>query len=169
MNKGAKGGGIRPPDYVYEMALGRIEELMLQAYSWREIFAKLVTEGFTESEETARNWRREIMRRWKAEDDEMRPAYKDRWRARLETMFRTLCQEAAEADGHAKAILYGEAIKVAKLSIVMDGVQAPVVVQHEGRVDVAAMTPAERQNEIAALLAKREAALKAKTTEKGSN
>lgn len=157
-----KRGGIRPPDYVYEMNIGRTEDLMLQAYSWRDIFARLVTEGLTDSEDTAKNWRAEVMRRWAVEDAEMRPARKDAWRARLEKLYRELLEKAADPkqSSTAMAILYGEAIKVMKIAIVMDGLTAPVKVEHSGRVDVQAMGPLEREKEIAALLAKREAALK---------
>lgn len=161
MTKPVNTGGTRPPDYIYELAISRIEDLMLQAYPWKTVVAKLVDEGFTESEETCKNWRREVMRRWAIEDAELRPARKDQWRARLEQLYAKLQEEAELATGHVKAALYAEVIRVAKLSIVMDGVQSPTIVKHEGQIDVAAMAPHEREQEIATLLAKREAALKA--------
>lgn len=158
-------GGIRPPDYVYEMAIGRTEDLMVQAYNWRDIFARLVSEGYTDSEDTAKEWRKEVARRWAAEDAEQRPARKDVWRSRLEKLYRELLEKAdsPKMSSTAAAILYGEAIKVAKIAIVMDGLTAPVKIEHSGSVDVHAMGPLEREKEIAELLAKREAALKGRT------
>lgn len=154
-----QGGGTRAPDYLYEMALSRTEDLMVQALPWKRIVAILSEEGYTDSPDTAKNWRREVQRRWSIEDAEMRPARKDQWRARLEKLYADILERAEGAQGYAQAAMYGEAIKVAKLSIVMDGVQAPVVVKHEGHIDVAAMAPHEREAEIQRLLAKRTAAL----------
>lgn len=165
-----KPGGVRPPDYIYTMALARIEDLMMQAYSWPDIFAKLVAEGFTESENTAKSWRKEIQRRWAAEDAENRPARKDMWRGRLEALYHKLLTKAGSPglSASACAMLYAEAIKVAKIAVVMDGLTAPVRVEHSGAVDVAALQPHERETEIRELLAKREAALQqaAKTSGK---
>lgn len=154
--------GIRPPDYIFEMNIGRTEDLMLQAYSWRDIYARLVDEGLTDSEETAKNWRREVMRRWSVEDAEQRPSRKDAWRGRLELLYRQLLEKAGDSkmSSTAAAILYGEAIKVAKIAIVMDGLTAPVKVEHSGKLDVQAMGPLEREKEINELLAKRAAATK---------
>lgn len=162
MGNDERKGGIRPPDYVYEMAIGRTEDLMVQAYSWRDIVAKLIAEEYTDSEETAKNWRAEVVRRWAAEDAEMRPARKDAWRARLEKLYRELLAKAEDGktSSTAAAIMYAEAIKVAKIAIVMDGLTAPVKIEHSGRVDVQAMGPLEREKEIQALLEKRNAALK---------
>lgn len=152
-------GGNRPPDYLYEMAISRLEDLMREGVKPARVRAILSDEGYTDSEHTVREWRREVMRRWSLEDAEMRPARKDLWRVRLEYLYQHLLERAAEMTGYAQAAMFGEAIKVAKLSIVMDGVQAPTVVKHEGRIDVAAMSPQEREQEIAALLQRREAAL----------
>lgn len=149
------------PAYLYEMALGRIEDLMRQAYPWARIVAIMSEEGYTDSEYTLKDWRREVMRRWAAEDAETRPARKDLWRSRLESLYRNLLEKAEQATGYPQAALFSEAIKVAKLSIVLDGAQAPITVRHEGRIDVAAMSPQERDAEIATLLKKREAAMAA--------
>lgn len=152
-------GGIRPPNYIYEMAISRVEDLMVQAVSWRRIVAILSDEGYTESEDTAKNWRAEVNRRWTAEDAVLRPARKDQWRARLEHLYSDLLMRAGMSTGGAQALLFSEVIKVAKLSIVLDGVHSPTVIRHEGNaVPVEAMSPLEREREIAELLAKREAA-----------
>lgn len=135
---------------------------MLQAYKPREIYAKLYDEGYTDSEETARKWRGEVQRRWAAEDAEARPARKDAWRLRMDALYRSLLEKADRAKSEFAAAQYiGEAIKVAKLAIVMDGLHQPIKIEHSGSVEVMAMTPLEREKEIAELLAKREAARKA--------
>lgn len=168
-----KPAGIRPPNYLYEMALARVEDLMMQAMQWPKIVATLVDEGYTDSADTCDNWKREVMRRWAVEDSLMRPARKDLWRARLELLYSNLLGKAEAAHGYAQAQLFAEAIRVAKLAIVLDGVQAPVVVKHEGQIDVHTMAPHERAKEIEILLAKRAAALKAapptKPPAKGAN
>ncbi len=166
----AQGGGIRPPDYLYEHAINRVEDLMVQAIPWPRIMAILFDEGLTESQDTAKKWRTEVMRRWAAEDATTRPARKDLWRARLERLYNTLLDQGNEAPlGYAKTQLYAEAIKVAKLSILLDGAHAPIAAAKEGNVDVAAMTPTERAAEIDRLLAKREAAQRAKGLVEGGN
>lgn len=163
-------GGARPPDYIYEMAISRVEDLMVQSMPWKRIVAILSAEGFTESEHTAKNWRKEVMRRWAAEESELRPARKDQWRARLEHLYNRLLEQAEAAPmGFAKTQLYAEAIRVAKVAIVMDGVASPIVHKHEGSLDVASMSPMERDAEIAKLLAKREAAQRAAKTLSGDN
>lgn len=132
---------------------------MLQAYAPREIFAKLVTEGFTESEDTAKKWRLEIQRRWAAEDAELRPARKDLWRARIERQYHKLLDWAEGTKSEiARAAFNAEAIKLTKLALIMDGLTAPVRVEHSGQVDVMALQPHERDAEIEQLLAKRKAA-----------
>jgi hypothetical protein len=156
------------------MALGRIEDLMRQAYPWSRIVAIMSTEGYSDSDHTLREWRQEVMKRWAKEDAETRPARKDLWRARLEHLYQNLCEKAEAATGYPQAALFSEAIKVAKLSIILDGAQAPIVVKHEGRIATEAMSPQEREAEIAQLLAKRNAAFTAApkanpTVTKGGN
>lgn len=155
-------GGIRPPDYIRAMALARVEDLMLQAYTPREIFAKLVDEGFTESEDTAKKWRIEIQKRWAIEDAEARPARKDTWRNRIETQYRKLLAWAETTKSElARAAFMAEATKLTKLALIMDGLTAPVKIEHSGTVDVNALQPHERDSEIEALLRKREDARQA--------
>lgn len=151
-------GGTRTPGYLYEMALARVEDLMRQAIPWPRICAILSDEGYTDSADTAKNWRRVIMARWADEEKELRPARKDLWRERLEHLYRTCLERAATMEGYPQAAMMSEAIKVAKLAIVLDGVQAPIVVNHTG-IDVSAMSPMEREKEIAELLRRRDEAL----------
>ncbi|HUS27590.1 MAG TPA: hypothetical protein VMZ53_03755 [Kofleriaceae bacterium] len=161
--KAPVGGGIRPPDYIRELALARVEDLMLQAYSPREIFAKLHDEGFTESEATAKEWRLAIQKRWALEDAEQRPARKDAWRRRIESQYQKLLEHAETTNSElARASYFAEATKLAKLALIMDGLTAPVKVEHSGAMmDPLALQPHERETRIAELLAKREAALAA--------
>jgi hypothetical protein len=143
------------------MTLARVEDLMVQAIPWRKIVAMLVSEGYTDSEHTAAGWRREVMRRWAAEDAEMRPARKDVWRARLEGQYHAIMERAGEGGSSDQgfAMLMAEASRVAKVAMALDGLSAPVKIEHGGQVDVAAMSPIEREQEIKALLAKRAAAM----------
>lgn len=163
------GGGIRPPDYIREMALQRTEDLMMQAYSPREIYVKLHAEGYTESEDTAKQWRLAVQKRWAIEDAEQRPARKDVWRRRIETQYQTLLERARTTKSElACAAYFAEATKLTKLALIMDGLTAPVRVEHSGSVDVMALQPHEREAEIAKLLEERAAAHRhaAKTTGK---
>lgn len=142
---------------------------MMQAYSPREIFLKLAEDGYTESEKTAQDWRLAIQKRWAQEDAEQRPARKDAWRRRIEECYRRLLEHAEETTSEiARASFFAEATKLTKLALIMDGLTAPVKVEHSGSVDVNALQPHEREAEIAALLRKREEALKlaAKTSGK---
>jgi hypothetical protein len=156
-------GGIRPPDYIRTMALKRCEDLMLQAYAPRDIAAKMIDEGYTDSEITVKNWRNEIQKRWAFEDAEARPARKDAWRLRIEEAYRKLLEYATTTKSElARAAYFAEATKLTKLALAMDGLTAPVRVEHSGSsVDPAALQPHEREAKIAELLAKRQAAMAA--------
>jgi hypothetical protein len=156
-------GGIRSTAYEYELAIARTEDLMVQAMSPKDIVATLITEGYTDSPDTVKKWRQEVQRRWANEEQAMRPARKDLWRARLESQYHAVLKRAAATKSDiAFSMLYTEATRIAKLSIVMDGLQAPVTIRSDGLIDPAAMSPPEREREIVALLARREAALTAK-------
>lgn len=162
MSDDTRTGGQRPPTYLYEMAISRTEDLMVQAMSPRDLVATLISEGYTDSEETVRKWRREVMRRWAAEDVEMRPARKDTWRARLEAQYHALLEKAKTCKSEfAFSQLHAEATRIAKVAIVMDGLTAPVTTRADGYIDPAALAPHEREREIAALIAKRDAAIAA--------
>lgn len=152
-------GGIRPPDYLREMALSRIEDLMVQAMPWKRIVAILVDEGITESEETAKNWRQEVQRRWAAEDSETRPAMRSLWNARLEAQYKAVQERAAVSKSDfAYSQLQAEATRIAKVAIVLNGLHQPSAARPDGMIDPIALSPVERERQIADLLAKREAA-----------
>ncbi len=155
-------GGIRQPDYLRELALARLEDLMVQAMPWPKIVTTMIAEGVTESEETCKNWRRLIQKRWAKEDAELRPARKDLWRARLEAQYNALIEKARECKSDfAYAQLQAEATRVAKVAIVLDGLTTPVVDKGDGQTAVAALAPHERERQIAELIAKRDAAIAA--------
>lgn len=149
------------PDYLAEMGISRVEDLMIQAVPWSRVLAILSEENLTEDRDKANAWRREVFKRWQEEDKELRPARKDMWRARLDALYGDLLKKAALAAGATQAMLFAEAIKVAKISIVMDGLAGPQLMRRDhGYVDPAALSPIEREKEIKELLAKREAAKK---------
>lgn len=155
----------RTPDYIRELGMGRLEELMVAAKPWSKIVAALTVEFPDQDEDAFKRWRSAVVKRWASEDAEMRPARKDLWRARLDDLYGSLLEQARDArSDYAKTLYFSEAVKVAKLAVDLDGLNAPIAIKHEGKLDVAAMTPAEREAEIAALLAKREAARAAKGT-----
>lgn len=161
MTDGAKtGGGIRPPDYLRELALADLEDLMAQGMPWPKIRARLAESGYTESDETAKKWRHEILRRWAADDAEVRPAYKDMWRARLECQYHQLATRAAkeEKSAFAFASLHAEMTRIAKVAIVLDNLTAPVAPKVDGKPSVSSMSPTEREREIRDLMERREAA-----------
>lgn len=163
-------GGIRMSEYQYELALSRVEDLMVQAFAPKMITAVVISEGFTDSPATVKTWRNAVQRRWAAEELEMRPARKDLWRTRLEAQYHALLEKA----GHCKsefafAALHAEATKVAKVAIVLDGLTLPSIVAGDGKPDPTAMSPVEREREIADLLVKRQAALEACAAGKASN
>lgn len=154
-------GGVRPPQYITDMALARVEDLMVQALPWPTIVAILIDEGMTESEGTAVKWRAEIWRRWREEDQAMRPVYKNLWRARLNHQYRRILERAdsERMSPQAYAMLQAEATRIAKVAIVLDGLATPAALRNDGMPDVSSMSPLEREREIAKLLAQREAAM----------
>lgn len=169
-------GGIRPPDYIHEMALERLEDLMIQGIRWPRVLEILAAEGHTTSESTARHWRQEVHRRWSAEEQELRGARKDLRRAQAEARWRKACERADLAfngragaaatatepeipeippDPRAAALLEREATRLFQVLVALDALTVPVQVKPDGRLDVAAMQPIEREAEIAKLLAER--------------
>lgn len=149
----------RTPDYIRELGMGRVEEMMVAAKPWSKIVAALAVEFPDNDEDTFKRWKAAVVKRWAAEDAEMRPARKDLWRARLDDLYGSLLEQARDArSDYARTLYFGEAVKVAKLAIDLDGLSTPIAIKHEGRLDVAAMSPSEREAEIKMLLAKREAA-----------
>jgi len=147
-----------PPAYVTRNNIARVEDLIVSGYAWDKILDILADEGRTESASTAHAWRNEVNRRWASEEQELRPARKDMMRARLEKLYLTAYKHATDESKSAvaRSMALAECTKIAKLSIALDGLAAPIAVRHEGVLDPASMTPAEREAEIKTLLAKRE-------------
>lgn len=149
------------PGYMRTLALDRVEDLMVQAMPWRTIVAMVIIEGYTDSSDTVRNWRREVEKRWAEDDAASRPARKDLWRARLEHLYGDLLLRAQKSAGHPQVMLFAESIKVAKLLVDLDGVTAPIMARADG-IPIEAMTPLEREIEIKRLLAAKDAAIAAR-------
>lgn len=155
--------GKRPPEYIRMLALALVEDLMIQGYGPRAIYAKLVEHGYTESEETARDWRQLVQKRWAIEEAEERPARKEGWRARIMDRIRRLEAKAENTKSAIAAATYeSEITKLYKLGILVDGAHAPLKIEHShSAMPVEAMSPIERERELAELLKRREAALSA--------
>lgn len=149
-----------PPAYIRMMALALVEDLMVQGYGPRAIYAKLVERGYTESEETAKDWRQVVQKRWAAEEAEERPSRKEGWRTRIMDRIRRLETKAAAATSQLAAVaLESEITKLYKLGILVDGAHAPLKIEHvHNATPVEAMSPIEREREIAELLERRKLA-----------
>lgn len=149
--------GKRPPEYIRMMALGLVEDLMIQGYGPSQIFAKVVERGYTESADTVRDWRQLIQKRWAQEEAEERAARKEGWRLRImQRIIRLEAKAEAATSQLAAAQLQSEITKLYKLGILVDGAHAPIVHRHEAAgVPVEAMSPIEREREIAELLEKK--------------
>lgn len=160
--------GKRPPEYIRMMALALVEDLMIQGYGPSAIFAKVVEHGYTESADTVRDWRQLIQKRWAQEEAEERAARKEGWRIRIMDRIRRLEAKAAETKSALAAVaLESEITKLYKLGILVDGAHAPTTlkIQHEA-VPVEAMSPMERDREIAELLERKRLADANKSTKR---
>lgn len=163
-------GGVRLPEYMREMALGRVEALMIEGYAPSMIAAKIIDEGLTDSTQTVKGWRLAVQKRWAAEDAELRPARKDLWRRRIECRYQAIIEKMATCKSEfAWAQMQAELTRLSKLGILLDGAHLPVVADSDGKLDPAAMAPKDREREIAELLARREAALAASGGGKAAN
>lgn len=149
--------GVRPADAVYEMALATLEDLLLQRVAWPKIVAQLIEGGYSTSEETIKDWRKEIRRRWAIQDAEEKPHRRDEHREMLRQLYQ-VCFATGD---------YRCAEKVARQLMLLDGLHTPIQINHTGSLSIEQMTPAQREAEIQALLKKREEALKRR--EQGAN
>lgn len=163
-------GGIRLPDYQRDLALARVEALMIEGYAPTMIAAMVIAEGFTDSPATVKTWRLAVQKRWAAEDVELRPARKDLWRRRIEDRYQAIIVKMGTCKSEfAWAQMQAELTRLSKLGILLDGAHLPVATEADGKLDPAAMSPLEREREIAALLEKRQAALAARDGGKAAN
>lgn len=148
------------------LGLQRTEELILKGWDTQRILGQLSAEGFTESLDTARRWSQEIYQRWAEEDNAQRPHRRNMWRMRLEARYRRMLDDlddpTMKLTGHARAAMYDSLAKVELLAIKLDGLDAPVKIQHMvngADIDVRAMSPDRRRARVEELLEKRQRAL----------
>jgi hypothetical protein len=166
--KSAKVAKRRPPakrkrqsmrGVVREVRMGVLEDLLVQLMPWEDIVAILgepPPRGFGLTEELLESWARVIRQRWRAEADATRAVLKAEHRARVGAVFRRAYQrDNTMAD---KVALDAE-----KVLAQIDGVLLPgQVVVNNNTLNIAALTPMQRQQEIDQLLEKRRAALAAR-------
>jgi hypothetical protein len=142
--------GKRPPDAVYEMSIGFVEDLLLQRIPRRTIVSRAIEAGYCTSPDTVAKWITEVRRRWAMQDAEERPHRRDEHRE----MLRALYHESY------KAADFRNCERVARQLMVLDGLQVPETINVNQTLAVQAMTPDQREAEIAALLKRREEALR---------
>ncbi len=142
--------GIRPPDVIYEMAIALVEDLILQRLKWPAIVARCIEAGFTQSAATCANWRAEVRRRWALQDAEERPSRRDEHREMLRQLYAV---SFSSAD-------YRNCTRVAAQLMILDGLQVPETINVTGTVAVQAMSPEQREAEIATLLKRRDDAMR---------
>ncbi len=156
-------GGLRMPEAHKYLALQRTEQLILRGYRTQEILKVLAEENYTESIRTVYQWQQEVYRRWTEEDVEQRPARRDMWRARLEARYRMMLEDLDDPSmgmkGLPRAKLYDAMAKVELLAIKLDGLDAPLRIEHSGTVDIRAMSPVQRRERIEELLKMRAQAM----------
>lgn len=140
-------GGKRPSKRDPAL-LTAVERHMVLCVPTDESLGLLREEGFTCSLRTLERYRKAVRDRWQQEEVELRPER----RAELRAMVRSGYRGAVEAGQ------YFAAAKFAALLAKMDGLEAPVRVELDAVVSVAALSPVQRQREIAGLLARREIA-----------
>lgn len=165
------------------LALALCEEMMLKGHTPRSILTKCSELGYTDSISTVRKWCEEIVHTWEAESVAMRPHRRNLWRARLEARYAMMMKDLEDTftpvnpesgapridpstgeplkiptfTGVARAMMHGQLAKLELLAFKLDGLDAPIVVkhEHEGSIDIRAMSPDQRRERIDELLAKR--------------
>ena len=172
------------------LALALVEEMLLAGNGPRAILLECAKRNYTESLATVQGWCSEITATWEREAAEMAVHRRNLWRARLEARYKMMIHDlgdsfqAVDMDGNpridpktgepvtipcftgmARAKLYDSIAKLELLAFRLDGLDAPIVVKHEGVIDVRAMSPEQRRERIAELLAKRARLLPAQTSE----
>jgi hypothetical protein len=144
------------------MRLRILEEMMASCVPWLAIVEDL-TKRFDVGPPTIHKWSKEIRDRWESEEVEQRPQRKAIYRARLDALYSRAWREGD--------LLI--CVQTAKLQGLLDGLNAPIRVQHSGVVEVAALTPDQRRKEIELLLERRRLAapkprmIEAQASEKG--
>jgi hypothetical protein len=153
---GKRRGGKRVPDAVLAVRMGVLEDLMVSHPIWEDIVAALTApppNGFGVAESTLEEWRRKILNRWRLDAGQPRELLRAEHRARAGAVFRRAWNRDSEKADKV-------ALDAAKVMAQLDGV---LVNQPAAgatvNVNVMSLTPSQRQQEIAQLLAKRERAL----------
>jgi hypothetical protein len=155
------------------LALGLVEDLMLKGLGPRAILARCAENGYTESIATVQSWCSEITAQWEAEAAALAPHRRNLWRARLEARYAMMLRDLEATfealnpitgerhtqpcfTGLSKAKLYDSIAKLEALAFKLDGLDAVTVKhEHSGTLDIRAMSPDQRRERIAELLAKR--------------
>lgn len=178
-------GGMWAPT-VRIMALALVEDLLLKGNGPRAILVEVSKAGYTDSLGTVNNWIADIHDMWKAEAAEHAAHRRNLWRCRLEARYRMMLADLTDTfevideggtvrvipcfTGMAKAKLYDSIAKLEALAFRLDGLDAPIVIKHEGVIDIRALSPDQRRERIDELIAKRaRLALPASTTPPGDN
>lgn len=171
--KGAPGeppGGFRLPEALRELALSKVEECVLKGMRSTEILPIMAELGATESLRTVADWVSEVRRRLAESDVEMRDFRRNLRRAQQESRYRMVLADLEEARTLAPsaaktmaiAMLHRSAAACEQLLMKIDALEGPIKMELSGVIDVRAMSPDQRQQRIAELLAKREAAMATK-------
>ncbi len=128
--------------------------------------------GYTDSINTVKSWVDEVHSIWKLEAAEHGVHRRNLWRCRLEARYRMMLADLEDEfevideagkmrkvpcfTGMARAKLYDSISKLEALAFRLDGLDAPIVVKHEGVIDIRAMSPDQRRERIDELIQKRE-------------
>jgi hypothetical protein len=166
-------GGQRRPAALTYLAHRRAEELILKGYAPMQMLPILEEEGYTDSLATVRDWCQAVYAQWAAEDVTNRPHRRDIWRARLEAryamMHADLHDPSMKMTGINRAKLYDSMAKLELLAIKLDGLDAPIRIEHSGAIDIRTMSPDQRRERIEELLERRKQAQLSPSVDGASN
>jgi hypothetical protein len=153
--KPRKRGGKPRSRAALHVMRGVLEDLLLTHPIWEDIVALMSPPppvGMGIPEGTLREWARGIRQRWEADARQALPQLRAEDRARVTAVYaRSMKRDTVKADQ--------VALNAAKVIAQIDGVLAPAQITVNNNTNVLALTPSQRQQEIAQLLAKRERAL----------
>lgn len=170
-------GGVRLPEAVRELALAKVEECLLRGMRRPEILAHMAEMGATESMRTVDDWIAEVRKRLIEADIEHRDFRRNLRRAQLEARYQLALADLAEARGLAPtaakymaiSMLHRSVAQIEALMIKIDGLDGAIKADERNAFDPRAMSPEQRRERIAALLAKRAATQKAAADNEGIN
>ena len=123
------------------------EDAMVKGVAWQVRDALADEQAVAKS--TVDKYYRLIREKWATEEEELRPMRRQEFRARVLDTYRL-----AHQTGNAMA-----AAATLRVMAKLDGLEAPAKVEITGSIDVRAMTPLQRQEEIERLIAVRAEAL----------